>query len=66
MAQGFCYNSECPVRTKGKPWPRSDWKFRYKKVISKNGKEYYRRLPLCEHCNESVTFVTFVQSEPWW
>ena len=40
----YCYSSECPVRTKKEPWPRSD--------IDPNKKR-----ATCFHCGKKMTVV---------
>lgn len=57
MGSLYCYNANCPARTKEEPWPRSDYEIKSTKIISKNGKAYYRKLPVCKHCGERMTFV---------
>lgn len=54
----YCYNDDCPVRTKEEPWPRSDWTLKYIKVVSKRGHPYYRKLPVCNHCGKIMSCVS--------
>lgn len=53
--QYYCYNNKCPIRTKEQPWPRSDGEYKSTKIISRNGKSYYRKEMVCKHCGEIMT-----------
>ena len=56
--RAYCYNANCPPRTPKEPWPRSDGEVGYVKVISRNGKQYYRKLYVCKHCGKRMSFVS--------
>lgn len=48
----YCYNDRCPVRTKEKPYPRSDGELKWVQCISKKGNTYRRKKWVCIHCGE--------------
>ena len=53
----YCYSSDCPVRTKKEPWPRSNAVLKWVKRISKKGNEYRRKVWVCEHCGYKMQFT---------
>jgi hypothetical protein len=55
VSDEYCYNDKCPARTEKEPWPRSDCKNGWVKVISRNGKSYKKRALVCNHCGQEMT-----------
>jgi hypothetical protein len=51
----YCYDSNCPARTKEKPWPRSEGELKWVNLISKKGNTYRRRRWCCNHCGKEMT-----------
>lgn len=51
ISSAYCYNSDCPVRTKKEPWPRSDGEYSKEKETT-----------VCKHCGEEMTW-TFSASD---
>ena len=48
----YCYENDCKVRKKHKGTPHSEGTYKYTKVISKNGKPYYRKRWVCDYCGK--------------
>lgn len=63
LSDRYCYNAYCSVRTKEKPWPRSDAVYKYVNVVSRQGNAYRRKMLVCVHCGGEMSKVASMCSE---
>jgi hypothetical protein len=59
----YCYEQDCPGRTKEEPWPKSDGVYKSIKIIPESRKPYYRRKYVCKHCGNPMTATRSLSEE---